>query len=121
MKTLESVLDFLMNNAIGKAIVSFIQGLLNKLATNNAKLFTVIGTVLTALNGAALWAIAHDLTIWGINLSSSGLGVITSVSFVISILMLFLNTGTTITVKKGEVLTIEEGDDEIKPRVFKGL
>jgi len=108
MKTLESVLDFLMNNTVGKAILSFIQGLLSKLSTKNPKLFTAVGAILATLNGIALWALSHDLTIWGISLSSSGIGVITSVSFVISILMLFLNITPTINVKEGEVLTIKE-------------
>ena len=121
MKTLESVLDFLMNNTIGKAILAFVQGLLSKLSTKNPKLFTTLGIILTTLNAIALWAISHDLTIWGINLSSSGFGVVASVSFAISILMLFLNITPTLTVKKGETLNLEEGDDEIKPRVFKGL
>ena len=91
MKLIQSILDFLLENSLGRSILAFIKSFIDKARVKNPKLFMVVGSIMVALNTILTYVATQDLTVLGINLSTNGLAVLLTVQTVVGFLLLLLN------------------------------
>jgi hypothetical protein len=97
MKLIQTILDFLLENSLGRSILAFIKSFIDKAKLNNPKLFLVIGSVTVALNTLLTFVATQDLTVFGINLSTNGLGVILFAQTIVGFILLLLNQAPKVT------------------------
>ena len=91
MKFIQSILDFLLENSLGRSILAFIKNFIDKARVKNPKLFMIIGSIMVALNTILTYVATQDLTVLGINLSTNGLAVLLTVQTIVGFLLLLLN------------------------------